>query len=87
VGAQGKRDGAQRGAGGRGEFMFRSATESGESGECLVKEKGNKRMRQCVHAGHGGVKGVAEAAERGLRLDKFIEKRNETKNSLAKRRR
>jgi len=87
VGAQGKRDGAQRGAGGRGEFMFRSATESGESGECLVKEKGNKRMRQCVHAGHGGVKGVAGAAERGLRLDKFIEKRNETKNSLAKRRR
>lgn len=46
VGAQSKRDGAQRGAGGRGEF--RSATKSGESGECLVKEKGNKRMRQCV---------------------------------------
>lgn len=53
----------------------------------MFGERERQQTHAAVRAATGGLKGGAKAAERGLRLDKFIEKRSETKNSLAKRRR
>lgn len=66
------------------------SVDSGESGECLVKEKGNKRMRRKL-ASACGQRGVTrEGAEKSGgsgRLNKFIEKpkRNESQGKETKK--